>query len=233
MAFVAATLTAGLVVVCAPAAAHDYWIDRDARGYTLFQGHVHSSHKGEDRVPYDPAIVKGILCARATTEVIAVMPMRAYPVRAEARCDAVLVHTNTGYWTQTLTDTVNKPKSEVRGALRGWLAEETVKRVDAWTPAAARPVSDALELTPLENPFSLKPGDKLRVVATWRGQPKRGVAVAYDGDARGVTGTDGQINIRIRRMGVQMLSASWDEAGGDANADKIVRGTILQFELAR
>jgi len=69
-------LAAGLATASPRAAAHDYWIDRDAQGYTLFQGHVHSSHKGEDRVPYDPAIVKRILCARSEGEVVAVAPVR-------------------------------------------------------------------------------------------------------------------------------------------------------------
>ena len=211
--------------------AHDYWFERDAKGYTLFQGHVYSTHAGEARVPYDPSIVLGVQCLRPEGDVVTPAPGRAYPVRIEQRCAAVLARTNSGYWTQTLGETVNRPKSEVSGAIRGWLAQETIKRIDAWSAAAARPVSDDFELTPLDDPFALKPGDKLRVLATWRGKPRRGVAVAYDGDTRGATGSDGVVNIRIRHPGTQILSASFEESVREANADKIVHGSILQFDL--
>ncbi|HUQ26270.1 MAG TPA: DUF4198 domain-containing protein [Burkholderiales bacterium] len=220
-----------LVFMAMPAAAHDYWFERDARGYTLFQGHVHSTHAGEARVPYDPSIVLGVQCLRAEGDVTAPAPVRAYPVRVEQRCAAVLARTNSGYWTQTLSETINRPKSEVSGAIRGWLAQETIKRLDAWIAAAAKPMSEGLELTPLDDPFALKPGDKLRVLATWRGKARRGVAVAYDGDTRGATGSDGLVNIRIRHPGTQIFSASFEEHVREANADKIVHGSILQFEL--
>ena len=220
-----------LFFIAASAHAHDYWFERDAKGYTLFQGHVHSTHAGEARVPYDPKIVTGVQCLHAAGDVVAPAPVRAYPVRVEESCAAVLARTNSGYWTQTLSETVNKPKSEVRGAIRGWLAMETIKRLDAWSAAAARPISDGLELTPLDDPFSLKPGDKLRVLATWRGKPRRGVAVAYDGDTRGATGSDGLVNIRIRHPGTQILSASVEESVREPNADKVLHGAILQFDL--
>ena len=44
-----------LALISAPVRAHDYWIERSGDSYTLYQGHVYSSHKGEERVPYDPA----------------------------------------------------------------------------------------------------------------------------------------------------------------------------------
>ncbi len=233
MSYLHVGLAAWLALLCTPAAAHDYWIERVGDDYALYQGHVHSAHKGEDRVPYDPAIVKRVACLRPEGDLAAPGPGRTYPVRVSARCAAVLIDASSGYWTQTLAETVQKRKTEVRGALRGWLAEESIKRIDAWTPRVAQPIADGFELVPLENPLALKPGDKLRVAATWRGQPRRGVALAYDGDARGVTGADGQANIRIRRGGVQMLSASFEETAQEPNADKIIRGTILQFELPR
>lgn len=210
--------------------AHEYWIDRSGDTYVLHQGHVYSKHEGEARVPYDPAIVKRVACAQDGS-IIAPEVVRAYPVRVTARCAAILVQMSSGYWTQTLMETVPKPRSEVRGAIRGWRSEEVVKRIDRWMPNIAQPLSDGLEIMPMEDPFQLKPGDKLRLLVTWQGKPRGGVAVAYAGNARGVTGADGQANIRIRRGGVQVLSASFDEAIRDPLADKVVRETILQFEL--
>jgi nickel transport protein len=222
-----------LALIAAPVRAHDYWIERIGDSYTLYQGHVYSSHKGEERVPYDPAIVKRAACAREEGEVASLDFARTFPVRVSGRCAAVLMEVDSGYWSQTFTETLQKPKSEVRGALRGWRSEEAVKRIDAWDPHLARPLSTGLEMVPLENPLALKAGDKLRVLVTWRGQPKSGVAVAYAGDARGVTGRDGEVNIRLRKSGVQVLSASFDEPIQEPNADKVVRGTILQFEMKK
>jgi nickel transport protein len=224
---------AAVTFASAPLCAHDYWIERSGDSYTLYQGHVYSSHKGEERVPYDPVLVKRAACARDDGAVASLEFSRAYPVRVSGRCAAVLMEIDSGYWSQTFSETVQKPKTEVRGALRGWRAEESIKRIDAWDPRLAKPLSMGFELVPLEDPLALKPGDKLRVLVTWRGQPKSGVAVAYAGDARGVTGRDGEINVRLRRPGVQVLSASFDEPIEDPNADKVVRGTILQFEMKK
>lgn len=231
--FACVAVASGLVSLTNAAAAHDYWIERSGDVYTLFQGHVYSTHKGEERVQYDPMIVKRVACARAEGDVTTPEPVLEYPVRVSARCLALFIEASLGYWAQTLTETIQKPKTEVRGALRGWRSEEAVKRIDVWMPRLAQPLSDGLEIVPLEDPFRLKPGDKLRLLVTWRGQPRRGVAVAYDGNARGVTGPDGQANIRIRHGGVQMLAASFEEAVQDPQAEKVVRGTILQLELPK
>lgn len=231
--FACVAVFAGLVALTNAAAAHDYWIDREGDSYTLFQGHAYSTHKGEERVRYDPMIVKSVACARAEGDVTTPAPVLEYPVRVSARCVALFIEASSGYWTQTLTETIQEPKSEVRGALRGWRSEEAVKRIDAWIPRLAQPLSNGLEIVPLEDPFRLKPGDKLRLLVTWRGRPWRGVAVAYDGNARGVTGPDGKANIRIRHGGVQMLAASFEEAAQDSQAEKVVRGTILHLELPK
>lgn len=221
-----------LALLAGSASAHDYWIERSGDAYTVYQGHVYSKHEGESRVTYDPSIIKRAVCAQDGA-VTPLEPARSYPVRFNARCGAILVEVSSGYWAQTLTETMPKPRNEVRGAIRGWRSEEAVKRVDRWTPALARPLSDGLEITLVEDPFQLKPGDKLRLLVTWRGKPRAGVAVAYDGNARGVTGADGQANVRIRQGGIQMLSASFEEPLQDPLADKIVRGAILQLELPK
>lgn len=222
-----------LCLITAKVAAHDYWVERTTEGYSLFQGHLYSTHKGQERVSYDPSIVKRALCFKSVGTIAASETSRSYPVRVSGQCDVILFEISSGYWSQTLSETIQKPRSEVRGALRGWRSEEWVKRVDAWTPQLAKPLSDGLELTLTDDPFQLKAGDKLRLLVTWRGRPQSGVAVAYDGDARGVTGSDGRANLRIRHGGVQTLSASFEENIQDPQADKVVRGAILQLELPK
>lgn len=182
-------------------------------------------------MPYDPEIVKKAVCLREGGAATPAGFATTYPVTLNGRCDALLVLMDSGYWSQTLTETFNKPKRLVPGSVRGWRAEESVKRVDTWSRSSSQAMSDALELTPVDDPFASKPGDKLRVLVTWQGKPRRGVPVAYDGDVRGVTGSDGQINIRLRHGGSQIIAASVEDSIRDPDADKIVRGAILQFDI--
>jgi uncharacterized GH25 family protein len=226
---VAGLLAALLAAVGAHA--HDYWIEPESDAQVLYQGHLYSSHAGEQRVPCDPAIVRAVECLRASGERASLPRPAGYPLRLPGGCAAVLVETSSGYWAQTLTGTVNKPKTEVFGALRGWLSQESIKLVNAWLPALAAPLGDGLELVPLADPRAVAPGDKLRLLVTWQRRPRAGATVAYQGDARGVTGADGTINIRLRAAGRQVISASVEEPLADPRADRIVRATILQFDL--
>ncbi|MGH8643270.1 MAG: DUF4198 domain-containing protein [Gammaproteobacteria bacterium] len=221
-----------LPFVCSTAYAHDYRIEREGNQYALYQGHLYSTHKGEPNVAYDPAIVKAAYCAAGNGALTELPRSNIYPLRLDGSCTALFVQSSSGYWSQTLTETVNKPRTEVRGALRGWLSEESIKYLADWAPGFAGPMTQRLELVPLENPLTLEPGDKIRMVALYQGKPQAGVVFAYDGEARGVTGDDGKLNVRVRHGGMQVVSASLEQpVQGDPNADKVLRGTIFQFPL--
>jgi nickel transport protein len=220
-----------LLCACAPAWAHDYWFEHEGKDYVLYQGHRYSAHQGEERVPYEPSIVQHALCLNERGEVMERPHPATYPARFTGPCAAFVVQASSGYWSQSLTGTVNKPKTEVFGALRGWLSEESVKQIDAWSPRLLAAITSGLELVPLENPLTRRVDDKLHLLASWEGKPKAGVTVAYDGEPRGVTGADGRVNIRLRHGGIQIIAASFEEPLKDPKADKIVRGTILQFRI--
>lgn len=220
-----------LLCVSSAALAHEYVIEREGDAYVLYQGHLYAAHAGDERVRYDPAIVQQAYCVRTDGELVRVPPANAYPLRVNAPCAAVYVQASSGYWSQTLAGAQNKPKTEVSAALRSWLSEESIKLIEAWTPILAAPLSQGLELVPLSDPRTTAAGGKVRLRALWRGKPKAGVTVAYQGDPRGVTGDDGTVNIRLRQSGTQVISASFEEPLNDPKADKIVRATILQFQI--
>jgi nickel transport protein len=54
----------------------------------------------------------------------------------------------------------NKSKNETKEPLESWLSYESVKRVDGWTEAFKKPLTDDLEIVPLGNPLTLNVGDK-------------------------------------------------------------------------
>lgn len=221
------------LLIAVPAMAHDLWLEKEGSVLTLLQGHKHSGHAGAETLPYEASFVKSALCQDKTGAVRAMPAAKSPPLQLPAECPTLLVSASSGYWTKTPWETKNVPKTGVAGALRSWLSEESVKRIEQWTPATAQPVGEGLEVVPLANPLLLKPDDKLTVRVTDNRQPKAGVPVAYGGDVRGATGEDGSIAIRIRHGGVQLISTSVETPLTDGKADLRIRSATLQFDLPK
>lgn len=220
-----------LAVVALPVAAHDLWLEKETAGYVIYQGHRHSAHAGAELVPYEPGAVKRATCVDSSGNRKLLAVGKHHPVRLSGDCTALLVEFSTGYWTKTAWETKNLPASGVPGAIKSWLSEDAVKRIDRWTSSGAQPLGSGLEITPTSDPTRIAVDDKLTVLVTEGGKPKGGVPVAYQGDTRGASGDDGRIAIRIRRGGMQLISASIESPLDDGKAATAIRGAALQFEL--
>jgi nickel transport protein len=221
-----------LLVVEAGVQAHDYWFEHAGEMFLLHRGHQHSQHAGEKEVPLDPQQVQGGYClAPGEGHPVPLHWSKTYPLRVQGPCLALIVTIDAGYWSQTLSGLKQGGKDELSGVLSSWRALESVKRVEAWDARLHKPLSPALELVFTGDPFFLSPGDKLRLIAMRGGEPAAGVTLAYDGDARGVSGADGRINLRIRHRGPQHITASLTEPSTGAKADKRVLATTLLFDL--
>jgi nickel transport protein len=211
--------------------AHDLWLEKEGAGLVLRQGHKYSAHAGAQSIPYEPGFVTGALCVDAAGAARTLAPAKVAPWKLAMDCDAVRVSVSSGYWTKTVWETKNLPKNQVPGAIKSWLSVESVKRVERWSGAAAQAGGDGLEITPLADPLTLKPEDKLTVRVSDDGKAKSGVAVAYGGDVRGATGPDGTIAIRLRHGGVNLVTASVETALADGKADLRIETATLQFDL--
>lgn len=223
---------AALLLASTAAHAHDYWFESAGDDYLLHRGHRFSQHSGSKEVPFEAKIVTGAYCLRqGDSHPRPAATSKGYPLRVQGPCQAVMVTADSGYWSQTLTGTTNEPKNKAFGALRSWHAIESVKRIENWSERLSRPFTEELELIPAENPFALQAKDKLHLIATLGGKPVKGVTVAYDGDPRGVTGSDGRINVRLRHAGLQVITASIEQPLDSEMADKQVRSTILLFDI--
>lgn len=225
---------AALCIFSGQALAHDLWVEREGRLHTLLFGHQHSGHAGTGRLEYPPGQVKRMACFNGAGRETPAEPGMTYPVTLRGECAATWFLTSSGYWSKTPYGTRNVPRTEAGGAvLASWLSVESVKRLDAWGETLARPLTRELEIVPLSDPLGLKAGDKLRLAVYRDGRPAEGVTVAYFGHPRGVTGADGQVNVRIREPGYQLIQASLDLPLADGKADKAVHATALVFEVPR
>ncbi|MDZ7622324.1 MAG: DUF4198 domain-containing protein [Candidatus Competibacteraceae bacterium] len=220
-----------LGVAVSPSLAHDLWMERENGDYVLYQGHRHSNHAGDDRVAYEPEIVKAITCADEEGARRTIDPPTAYPARIAGPCAALHVLTSTGYWTRTTQGLRNQPRSELSGAIKSWESLTGIKRLNAWSPALAAPLSKALEITPLDDPAALTPGSPLRLLITLAGQPQEGVAVTLDGEFQGVSDAAGQVSIRLEASGLRFLGARFEEPRADGLADATVHAATLMLEL--
>jgi nickel transport protein len=218
------------VLSVSTAFAHEYWIDREGRQFVLNQGHKTAAHGGAAAVSYDTTTITSVQCSEESGK-NRPLPVKGNPARVEGDCAAVSFQLNSGYWTKTPYDTFNKPRNEVKGALQSWLSEETVTRIERWSPVLAKPNANGLQLSLASDPDRLKSGDKFTLVATLNGAPQANVAVAYDGETRGTTDNEGRINLRVRHNGLQLIAASLETPLADGKADTLIRGATLNFVL--
>jgi len=222
-----------------PVAAHDLWLEQEAGGYMLQQGHRTGAHAGAERVPYAADFVKQALCfdERGQSRPLAVAT--AYPAKLDGECAALFVAASSGYWTKTAWETKNAPKNGIPGVLKSWRSEDSVKRLNRWSAALAQPLTQGLEITPVADPFRSGVDDKIAVRVTLAGKPRANVPVAYDGATRGATNDDGTVVLKIRHGGLQMIAASLEtpldddrrKSPWDGRADTLVRAATLNFEL--
>jgi nickel transport protein len=214
------------------AQAHDLWVERQGHVQTLQYGHERSGHEGMKTLAYKPEQVKDAACYGSDGRAVRAEIGRSYPVTLNGQCAASWFLTSSGYWSKTPYGTKNLPKAEAGAVLDSWLSVESVKRLDDWSNALARPLTRELEIVPRANPLTLKTGDKLRLTVTLDGRPAAGVTVAYFGHPRGVSGADGQVNVRLQQPGYQLVQASLETPLDDGKADRLVQSTALQFETA-
>ncbi|MCS7307127.1 MAG: DUF4198 domain-containing protein [Aquificaceae bacterium] len=213
--------------------AHDLWIERSGEYYILHYGHIYPQKGEEEKISYKPENVLKFECLDNEGKAVRAVVEKDYQVRLKGSCGMVQAEFSSGYWTKTVYGLKNLPKDKVSGAVEGWLSVETVRRVDVWSKALEKPLSDSLELVLLENPAGIKSGSKFTVQAYYKNKPLKDVAVSHNGKVVGNTDENGRINLRLRSPGLQLLSLSIKEKGDGIKADYVVRTFHLVFEVGR
>ncbi|MFN3598672.1 MAG: DUF4198 domain-containing protein [Aquificaceae bacterium] len=211
--------------------AHELWLERKDDKMVLYYGHVKPKEEEEGLISYKAENILRALCFNREGKKVEVQIEKSYPLSFPANCSAYYVLFSSGYWTKTIKGTQNLPKDKVEKPLESWLSYEGVKRLEGWAEAFKKPLTEELEIVPLENPFSSNLYSKISLRVYYKGKPVKGATVAYQGRAIGSTNEEGNINIRIKERGLQRISASIVEKSDGIKANYTVISTNLIFEV--
>ena len=211
--------------------AHDLWLEKREGKMVLYYGHLDPKPGEEKFIKYKTENVLKALCFNKEGNGMKVAIKEDYPFSFPMACSAYYVLFSTGYWTKGVQGLKNLPKDRVESPLESWLSYESVKRMEEWSEAFKRPLTEDLEIVPLEDPFNLKLYDKVRLRVYYRGKPVKGVVVLHNNHIAGTTEEDGGINVRIKGKGLQRISTSIKERADGIKADYIIKSTSLIFEV--
>ncbi len=109
---------------------------------------------------------------------------------------------------------------------------EIARRINAWKPRR-EPLSNELEIIPVESPSSLRIGEKFTVIAYYRGKPLRDAPIYHNRRIVGSTDEEGRINLRVREKGIQLVGVTVREKDGTGKADYVLKTFYLIFEVER
>jgi uncharacterized GH25 family protein len=226
----ASALLALLALAPRPAAAHDFWLERDGDALVLRYGH--HGHALE----FDRARVKAARCVAKGSgrDLLAGAAFAPREVRFAGRCDSASAFFDGGTWSLTPDGEVNRPRTEVAQAVKAWASRQFAKWVDARTAGAAATVhGDELELVAVSDLSKARTGDKVTVRVLSGGRPVEGAIVAIDHKPLGESDRAGEVRVRIRGAVVETVSATLRRAVATPAADELVLEASLSFEVAR
>ncbi len=218
-----------LILISSLSFSHNMWIERQGNFYVLHYGHRHSTHGGKKEIRYDSNNVLEVQCFDENLKAQKVDILKEYPLKIFGNCSNLYILFSSGYWTKTPYGTENLPKNKVKMAVDSWLSYESIKYIENFPKL--NPISNKLEILPLNDVFSLKEGEKMRFKVFFNKKPISNVPVAYNGKPMGLTDEEGKINIKLRERGFQYIEVSYKEEVKKEEMNKIIYTSILNFEV--
>ena len=217
------------------AQAHGIWIAQRTGELAIVYG-----HGGSDDA-YDPAKVKSVTGRTAAgAEVPVKIARREKNVVITPAEEAVVVIAvfDGGFWAKTKEGKwVNKGRRDVPDAESASHSLKYNTAVLAGTGGPLAPQGLPLEIVPLADPMTLKPGDDLPVQVLKDGKPLAGAGVIpdYVNESHGATMTtdaDGKAVVVVRNDGLNVIAVSASEpAPGDDDVDRKGLFATLSFML--
>ncbi|MFN3604341.1 MAG: DUF4198 domain-containing protein [Leptonema sp. (in: bacteria)] len=207
---------------------HDLWIEKKNHQFILQYGHI-LSHSNSDFNPkfleYKKENVREIQCLKNYQ--IQKITISKVPIYLP-ECDIFFVEFTTGFWTQTLEGLKNEPPEKIPlKVLDAWESIEYLKQIYNWEENYHQLQGNPLEITPLENPFLKKVGDKIKVQVLYQKEPISNIPIAYGEDIRGVTDREGKFSIRLQKKGYQIIRTTLTKEAMGPRIKKIITSTLI------
>ena len=218
------------------AEAHDYWIEKSEKGFHVYGGHLGGGH-GQAMTfkdPIDPSVVRSARIMDPDGSWKMVKPegeKDGKGVILPGAGIAVSVDCSGGFFTVTPDGEVNLPKHLVKQAVKSWESKEWIKYIEISRVLASRPLGDEIEVVLISDLRTAAIGGKIKILVLFRGQPVLKALVAYRGHPIGETDEKGEIRVRLREKGLQVISVGWKQPRKGPEADEMVMKTTLVFEV--
>lgn len=194
------------------AMAHSSWLEIQDGKAVLIDGHPDdpSENRGYDahRFVHGAAYDKSMNAMRVNVshDGTAKIDLKDKPA-------LVTAHFDNGFWSRSASEGwLRKPGSEVPDAIESMYSHKFSKLYLAPVSQPDKALGDPLEMVPLSDPSSLKPGDTLKVKVTLFGAPLAGAEVTGDmhaGDDAEKTTTDasGIASVKVPKRPLALVEA--------------------------
>lgn len=205
-------------------AAHTLWIDN---GFNVHQGHINQSHIDDKETLVSLKALKRISCLNENN----ISEVSDLNLLKDKSCEAIYISLKPQYYTKTPYGTKNLSKDKVKVSIKSWQSKESVKRV--YGNSAKKAFGKGLEIVFRNKLSEVEVGDKARLKVYFNGKPISKVAVANGHKTIGVTDSEGNVNVKIRDIGLQTINASYTVKSDGILCDTIIYATTLNFEIKK
>jgi len=213
------------------ALAHDVWIETNGNKLNIVWGHPGKTEA------YDPEKVEKVWAFDVSG--------KAVPVQVDKKSDsAVMIPDknaavvsllfNSGYWTKTTDGYKNSSKKGIKDVIESFHSIRFSKILLRWSEELKKPLDSEIDIVPLQNPFTLKPGDTFTLKVFYKGKPIPEATIYGVGkrEERIKTDKDGLANVIIEKAETQKIGAMHKiQLPNDSNADYLVRTVNMIFEV--
>ena len=210
--------------------AHDVWLVKKGGRLELLYGHeiaeVYNPVKVREYKGYDKT-GKEIPLELAKTE-------ESFGIEENPKAAMIIVNFDNGYWIaessavwKNVSLEVAKEHSPYHHPLKYH------KSLYDWSEVFAKPVGIKMEVLPLGNPFSLKPGDSIQVQVFFDGKPLPNAKVEYEAHSDKApsvqSDAEGKAKVPVSAKNEQFIAV--DYAPDVSSPEQVSYSASLRFEL--
>jgi uncharacterized GH25 family protein len=160
---------------------------------------------------------------------------KALELKVSGQPAAVMAEIDNGYWSKTIYGWKELPKRKASRVVEAIRSLYFTRALLSWNGAVQEASGGTrLEIVPMADPFTMKPGDSLSVRVLGSGKPLQDIeVVGLDHAKRGITDKDGMIKVPLTE-GLNLVTVEYKEKiKDDPDADALSLTATLTFEVKK